>query len=77
MRGRMGKKTGRDGTIFVPPLYDDFFQPGRDNQKGWDDFCPTSLSIELLKWFHSVPLLVEIFDKTTLSNLVFKFNTSF
>ena len=33
---------------------------------GWDDFCPASLSMELLKWFHKFPLLVKIVDKTTL-----------
>ena len=53
------------------------FSTGTGYQENWDDFCSASLSMELPKWFHNFPLLVEIVDKTTLPNSIFKFNTSF
>ena len=65
------KKTGQDdfGAAFICA----FFQSGWDKKIEWDNFCLTILSKEFNKWFHNFPLLVEILDKVTCTNSIFKF----
>ena len=53
------------------------FKPGRDIKIGWAGFCPAVLSMELIKLFHSILMLVEVVDKTVLLNPIFRSTSSF
>ena len=53
------------------------FKPGRDIKIGWAGFCPSFLSMELIKLFHSLLMLVEVVDKTVLLNPIFRSTSSF
>ena len=54
-----------------------YFQPGRDNQTGLDDFCSAFLSMDYVSGFKNFFLLTETADKTALPNSMFKFISSF